>query len=250
MGDKAIQLKILIEKVKEKTGAKDYSMKGFEDMSLALDEAGYKFDAKYLRYNLYKGGKSIRLSKLDSLAEYLGYKNYNSFVDSLSIDPILQSMEGHYYCYVRMNQAKGEVLRSPVKISIKNGQVLYHQKGGRLEYQGEMKKHGGCLFVLMRSIDGTKSFYHIYKIGMRPAPIVLQGIFSGVSSAFEPIGGRAILWRSDKSFDSLKTGKLEIRTMQKSKQKAEQQLAAYFQYRESNNLSIKSAYTFGSGDLE
>lgn len=244
---KDVYIKTLIETLAEKTGT-DLSWKGFEKMAEAISD---KFDAKYLKYTLYEG-KSVskpRTANLDIIAKAAGYKNYRTFCDGLKSDPILGSMIGEYYSYVRMNKEKGKILRSPVVISMKDGQVHYFQKGGRLNYSGEIVKREGCLFILMRSEEG-KSFYHVYRIGKRSAPEVLQGIFSGVTTDFEPIGGRAVLWRSTEPFNSLKIGKLDIADMQKSKQKDQKLLAAYFQRKETNNLSIKSAYTFGPEDLE
>jgi hypothetical protein len=244
-------LRNLIERAADEART-DLSWKGFKEMAFAIAEkTKAKLDAAYLKYTLYEGKSKSKpnKTKLDVIAQYVGYKNYRAFCESLDADPILQSMVGQYYCYVRMNKEQGKILRSPVEISAKDGQIHYHLKGGRLSYSGEITKREGCLFVLMKSPEG-KSFYHVYRIGARPFPEVLQGIFSGVSTDFEPIGGRAILWRSNKPFDSMKTGKLDITVMQKSKQKNEKLLATYFQRKDSNNLSIKSVYTFGPEDLE
>lgn len=251
MKDNDSCLRSLIERTAD-VARTDFSWKGFKEMAVAITEATkMKFDAAYLKYTLYEGKTKSKpnKTKLDVIARYVGHKNYRSFCESINADPILRSMVGHYYCYVRMNKERGKILRSPVEISAKEGQLHYHLKGGRLTYTGEITKREGCLFVLMKSAEG-KSFYHVYRIGARPSPEVLQGIFSGVSTDFEPIGGRAILWRSQKPFDSLKTGKLDIAAMQKSRQKNDQLLAAYFQRKDSNNLSINSVYTFGPEDLE
>jgi hypothetical protein len=252
MKDKGFYLRALLMKLSKKTKVESFDLKGFRLMAEKFTEdTGRPLDRGYLKYKMYDGGTTTRDSKLDEISKYVGYQNFHSFCDAidLEMDSVLQSVVGDYYCYVRMNKEKGKILRSPVQIVLKDGQIHYHQKGGRLTYTGEITRREGCLFVLMRSDEG-KSFYHVYRVGARPSPEVLQGIFSGVSTDFEPIGGRTILWRSDKPFDALKTGKLDIVEMQKSKLKEQQLLAAYFQRKESNNISIKSSYTFGPEDLE
>jgi hypothetical protein len=242
-------LQELIVKLKEKTGARDFSVRGFEEMALALNEEGYTFDDEWLRKKLYEGKfDTLRPSKLDELAAYLGHKNYPAFVESLKIDPVLQSMVGSYYSYIRMNHEEANLLRSPVRITWSDGHISYHQQGERLEFKGQLQSHGGCLFVLMQSEEG-KSFYHVYRIGGRKAPEVLQGIFSGVSTDFKPIGGRAVLLRTNEPFETLKTGVLDIKKMLKSKREDDLTLAKYFEHREENNLSIKHSANFNLRDL-
>ncbi|MEI9919060.1 MAG: hypothetical protein WDO14_09705 [Bacteroidota bacterium] len=251
MKEKGVYLKQLVEKLKDKVGT-DMTSKGFKEMALALSDATKeKFDAgtlkKYTQYD--EKDSEPRESKLNLIAKFIGYKNFRTFCESSEIDPILESILGEYYCYVRMSKEKEKLLRSPVKIWMEQGRVLYHLKGKRLNYEGEVINHDGCLFILMKSAKGRKSFYHIYRIGSMEAPQVLQGIFSGVSSDFEPIGGRAVLWRSNESFESLTPQKIEIKSMRQSRRKDDQLLAGYFKEKSLNNLSIKDPYTFGPDDL-
>jgi hypothetical protein len=240
----------LIIKVKEKSEAQDFSVRGFEEMTDALSKSGYTFDEEYLRKKLYEGETfdKLRPSKLDDLARYLGHKNYPTFVESLRVDPVLQSMVGNYYSYIRMNHEEPNLLRSPVKITWNDGHMSYHQKGARLEFHGKLRTHRGCLFVLMESEEG-KSFYHVYRIGGRKAPDVLQGIFSGVSTDFEPIGGRAVLLKTQEPFENLNTGILDISKMLKSKLEEDVSLARYFEHPQENNLSIKQSANFNLSDL-
>jgi hypothetical protein len=222
-------------------------------MSDDLEKMGARgVNPKYLKYDLYAGkNNNPREAKLDQIALAIGKTSYRSFVEILEAeqDPVLQSMAGEYYCYVRMNLTAGKVLRSPVKISTAKGQLSYLLKGGRLNYSGDLKKVEGCLFVLMRSGDGTKSFYHIYRIGTMPKPKVLQGIFSGVSTDFNPIGGRALLFRTRESFESLRAKKIDLQTLKKSKRPEERRIAEYFANKQENNITIKRPYTFSAEDL-
>jgi hypothetical protein len=245
-------MKELIIKLKEKTGAPDFTMKGFKFMASVLSEATKRnFDHRYLKYNLYEGKSNSRPREglIDIISIYLGYKSYRDFVDKLKTesDPVLRSMVGEYYCYVRMNMQKGRVLRSPVKIFMNDGHISYHLKGGRLNYEGKLKKHGECLFVLMEA--GNKSFYHVYRVGAMPSPRILQGIFSGVSTDFKPIGGRAILMKTNEPFESLKTARIDLDILKKSKRKDERALSIYFKSREENNLSLNSIITTDPEDL-
>src|SRR4051794_5700327 len=111
----------LIIRLKEKTKAPDFSMRGFKHMSeILLEETKENFDPRFLKYNLYEGKSKSepREARLDLIAIYLGHKSYRDFRTSLSedVDPVLMSIVGVYYSYVRMNQGKGKILRSPVQI--------------------------------------------------------------------------------------------------------------------------------------
>lgn len=254
MNNEESYVKNLIEKFAEKVGV-GTTWKGFEQMSLELfEQTQEKITPRYLKYTLYDGKRlpntKTRVSNLDIIAKFVAGTNYRTFCENIDskVDSVLKSIVGNYYCFVRMNHEEANLLRSPVKITLSNGHVYYHQKGGRLQFTGEIQKHEGCLFVLMQSDEG-KSFYHVYRIGKRTSPEVLQGVFSGVSTDFKPIGGRAVLLRANKPFESLKTGILDIRKMLKSKREEDVALARYFQHREENNLSIKPSPNFNLRDL-
>lgn len=248
-------IRLLIETLVDATrkDGGDLTTEGYKVMAELLTErTKIPFNEKYLKYTLYDGGFGKRgphLTRLDAIAKFVGHRNYRAFLESLNLDSGLQSLIGEYYCFVRMNQEKGELLRSPVKIFPKDGRISYYLKGSRLHYEGELKKSEGCLFVLMKSIKGDKSFYHVYRIGAMDKPEVLQGIFSGVSTNFNPIGGRAVLVRANESFENLKIGRLDVKTLRRSKQVIEQNLALYFEKMEENNLSISTPSTFDRRDL-
>ena len=101
----------------------------------------------------------------------------------------------------------------------------------------------------MTSADGTKSFYHVYRIGKMPSPAVLQGIFCGVSTDLNPIGGRAVLIRKKETFESLTKKKTNLQALLKSKHSIERRIAKYFKNRHENTITIKKPYTFGPDDL-
>lgn len=192
----------------------------------------------------------LRESKLMALVADLGYDNVKAFINEMDnpYSSQLKSCTGVYYTYLRKNTKEGILLRSPVRIFAKNSKVWMELVGKRLNYLGEMKLQNGYLSVLLQNKNG-KQFYHGYKIGAMEQPQVLQGIFSGVTSAFDPIGGRVVLVRVDgKEFNELKIGELKISTMKRSDDIGEVAVAEYLEDVR-NNLSINKTTSFGFGDL-
>lgn len=230
--------------------------KGF----VAISEQIAGISEKYLYENLYRekekakkiGQSTINLhsSRLDIIAQFLGYKNYRVFTEQLDepLDKVLLELVGGYYSYVRRSDGEGVLFRSPVEITEGDGKIWLNLKGPKWNYKGIVEFENGCLFILLRS-EGGKMIHHVYKIGTREKPAVLQGIFSGVSTAFDPIGGRAILIRCDVEFTKLKNAELKVNELKKSKQIQERKLAEFFSTRENNNLTINRVVTFGIDDL-
>jgi len=233
-----------------------------------LDRYGLKVSADnitglspyYLYRTIYKGIEEAKKNKnetlilqpvhLDKIARYLGYKNTPDLLDKLSpaVNPLLQSCEGNYYCYLRRNSEDAYILQSPVKIEKAQGEMIFTLQGPVRRYSGAISMGNGCLFVLILHEDG-KQFHHIYQLGQHKKPQVLQGIFSGVSTIFAPIGGRTVLIRSDKEYDSLENKEIELSTFANSKDLKERRLAEYFEYYNENNLNIKRVNTFRIDDL-
>lgn len=215
---------------------------------------------KYLYENLLKaterteddsGELSLSPSKIDDIAHYLGFKNFNDFVESLEkpIDPVLQALTGDYYSYVRKNSMKTSLLQSPVKIYRAGNSILLRLKGPRWEYKGELTYIDGCLFCLMRSDVIGKSFHHVYKIGKIKQPQVLMGIFSGVSSSNDPIGGRCLLVRQHIDFHELENKMISEEELICSGSDEELRLVHYFKDFQDNNLRINNPYGFDFDDL-
>ena len=194
---------------------------------------------------------SLRDAQLNSVARFLGHKNIMALIAALEVtaDDQLQSLVGNYYIFVRQNSTKGLIFQSPVEIRISEGKFVMRMKGPAWTYEGELKMAHGCLFVLLSSAE-NKSFYHIYKIGSRRNPKVIQGIFSGVSTAFDPIGGRAVLLKVDDPFDNLKNKAFTREELLQSPLEERQKLAVYFKDYGKNNLSINKVVSFGPEDLE
>ncbi|MDV3307422.1 MAG: hypothetical protein LOY03_01215 [Cyclobacteriaceae bacterium] len=247
------QVDRLLREVSQKSGYKlEYA--SFEYIAEAIGQGMTK---KYLYENLYlrvrdakvKSAK-IRLqeNRLNVIAAYLGYNNIRDFREGKrGEDPVLSGLLGNYYCYVRRNSKDTVVFRSPVRISKSRGEYVFELRGPRWTYRGVVMSSDGSVFVLMRSESG-KQIHHVYRIGKAQHPKVLQGIFSGVSTTFEPIGGRVVLAAVDQPFEKLENKELTPDDLKKDKTLGAR-LARYFGKYEENNLRINPPMGFNEGDL-
>ena len=243
-------LYLLSEKAKE-----PLDRAGLRNMADAIGGIGEDYLYKKIFYEIRNREKdeelSLRDAQLNSIARYLGQKNILTLVAALDVpaDERLQSLVGSYYIFVRQNSAKGQIFQSPAEIKTLEGRYILRLKGPSWTYEGDLQIKHGCLFVLLVSPE-SKSFYHIYKIGTRREPKVIQGIFSGVSTAFDPIGGRAVLLRVDQPFSSLTNQAFRFEELIQSPCLENQKLALYFKDYSKNNLSINKVVSFGIEDLE
>lgn len=157
---------------------------------------------------------------------------------------------GSYYCYVRSNlEKKGVIFRSPVRIFEKGQDIFFELKGPSNTFKGTVTLRTGCLFILMASEYG-KAFHHVYKIGNGLEPKVLQGVFSGVSTAFDPIGGRTVLIRQEQNYNDLSNQRSDISALKKSARPGDKHLALYFKEYTNNNVAPNKSTGFSLDDLE
>jgi len=245
----------LLELLGEKTG-QPLDHRGFAEMAGQIKGIG----EKYLYENLYRKNENakkkgeamitMQSTKGDLLAQFLGSKSFRLFVEKLEkrIDPVLLSCVGSYCSYVRRNSEIGVIFCSPVQIFERDGKMWYELRGPTWSFVGELELKNGCLFVLMKATGG-KEMHHVYRIGTRERPKVLQGVFSGVSTAFDPIGGRTVLVKMDGKFSELKNEELDIKNLKKSKSLIYRRLAEYFMKYEDNNLSTKKIVNYNVEDL-
>lgn len=244
----------MLDRLSEETGFMlDYS--GLREMTEAIGIQNNHYLYKKVLQQITKKKDTefvgLRAFQLNQIAKFLGYKSFQELESSLnnSLAPQLASFEGAYYCYVRANHSEGWIFRSPVRIVIKEKKLVFELKGPAINYKGESSSRGGCLFILMTSAEG-KAFHHVYKIGERHRPYVLQGVFSGVSTAFDPIGGRTVLVRQENTFDTLTNRRSKISVMKKSKSEEDRAVASYLSEYNKNNLSIAKSASFGIEDLK
>jgi hypothetical protein len=214
--------------------------------------------SNYLYKNIYnpieklKDLDEIGLNEdiLGKVCKPLGFNSYPHFVQMMDrkADDQLLTFVGSYYSYVRMNASSPVLLRSPVKIWEEQKQFFWELRGPKITYSGKIERSHGCMFILMKSKEG-KTFYHVYKIGQSKSPVVLQGVFSGVSTAFDPIGGRAVLVKVNDEYKQLKNENLKLSDLRKPGTFASKELAFYFKAFHENNLSIRNSIAFNKTDL-
>ena len=227
---------------------------GLRNMALEIGGIGEDYLYKKIFYpikNLEDNKElSLRDAQLNSIARFLGYKNIPALLATFEspVDHQTQSLVGNYYIYVIQNSTRGMILQSPAEIKQQNGKFILRLKGPSWTYEGELKIKHGCIFVLLTSPE-NKSFYHIYKIGTRRDPKVIQGIFSGVSTAFDPIGGRAVLLKRKEAFSTMQNEAFTIEEMRSSSSQEAKILASYFKDYSKNNLSINKVVSFAIDDL-
>lgn len=199
----------------------------------------------------HSGHLRLMPNKIDELVKFLGFANFSSYKESIEnpVDPVLQHLTGCYYSYIRKNSETGVLLCSPVIIKYEHNKVILKLQGPLWTYTGELRYVNGCLYCLMESAKSGKVFHHVYKIGRRLKPEVLMGIFSGVSSSNDPIGGRCILVRQVNEFDKLENKKIVIDNLLQSADEEDIKLGRYFREYADNNLKINIPFGFDLDDL-
>lgn len=251
MNVKTVELKSIFEMLSEKVG-EPLDHKGFKEIATAI---GNPMTQKFL----YEKWKSIRESKeseltirgdkLNSLLSYLEFGNLQEFRTYFNkpIPEILKSCKGVWMNYVRQNSKHGILYASPVAIFEEKREMKFVLKGPTYEYNGGVTLKNGCLFCQFQG--GDKQFHHVYKIGNRVSPKVLQGIFSGVSTSDDPIGGRTVLVKTSVPYDQIKNEQLFVKDLIASEDQNNHAIGTYFNEYEKNNLHINRSMTFTSQDL-
>ena len=226
--------------------------KGFQEMA---DVVGEEVSKRFLydKYQEMDRGEeviSFRNSKIEPMLDAIGFDGILSFRRFLEspIPETLQNCCGSWILFLRQNSKEGLVYQSPVEIHVDQQKVWAKLRGPSHQYHGEVIFRNGCIVVLFTNGE-KKQFHHVYKVGDRKEPEILQGIYSGISIGNDPIGGRSILWRSSKSFDTIPNKQLRIEELLISEDSFEQAVGAFFESFERNNLRVNPIVSFGSEDL-
>lgn len=225
---------------------------GFDDLA---NELGDGMSQKFLYEKFNDAHKreevTFRASKLQVILTYLGFRNLKQLELAIKhpISKILLSCEGVWCSYVRQHSDNGIIFQSPVEISRDGGKMIFTLRGPSATYKGEVVYRNGCLITTFDNANG-KQFHHVYKIGNRANPKVLQGTYSGMSTANDPIGGRAVLSRADRAFAAIENQEMRIGDLLESTDEKLQSLGLYFQEYTKNNLTLNKVVTFGWGDLK
>lgn len=203
--------------------------------------------------NLKKSRKkeiSLNENNVDYLLAFLGYKNLDHFEHTYGkpLHAMLAACAGNWYSYVRCNSGNPVILRSPVKISVAVDEVLMQLRGIGREFSGVMHSEGDCVYTSLESHSGKK-LQLVFRLGVT-RPDVLQGVFSGVSSAGEPIAGRELLIRQDAEMALLSNKRITIDALLSDEDETENLVGHYFKNSALNILKAGQPSTFGIADLE
>ncbi len=247
------ELSQLFDLLSSKTG-ESLNLTGFREMEFKIENGitqRYLYD-KYLTVQDISSHAEVSINEtlLTAIIQYVGFENYREFQHFLQnpIPEVLKHCEGTWVSYVRQNSGNGIVYQSPVRIYEESNKMIFHLKGPSMVYQGEISFNNGCLFTTFKA-QNQKQFQHIYKIGNSKHPKLMQGIFSGISSSNDPIGGRTILLRSDLGFNQLKNEQLSIDQMISSEDSSLKKMGEYFKDFHQNNLRLNPSMTFDIYDL-
>jgi hypothetical protein len=246
-------LREMLQALAVKTG-KSLDHTGLNEISEMIDGLGTNYLYKKIDQQIKNRADQEMIGvgpfQVNRILNFLGFNSLDAFQEHIAnpISDQLMSLIGNYYSYVRANHTEGIVLRSPVRIYKGESNLIFELRGKDQVYKGDITLSEGCLFILMKSGQG-KYFHHVYKVGVRKNPLVLQGVFSGVSTAFDPIGGRTVLIRQSLSFEDLNNRKEKAEEMISSSQVEENRVGKYFKDYCNNNLSPFKSSDFGYDDL-
>lgn len=201
---KTIHVKALIEALAKKTGQPtDHS--GYGQMSERID-AKINISQKYLGDVYREANKKIANGilktknsrpHLDAIAQFLNYKNFDHFSETrdFNLSPIMKACLGNWWSYALSNNAQ-YIYKAPVKIFMSETPVdlLIELKGSERMFKGSLREDGTCFSGFLDSSKGKKLGL-VFRLCNSVQIDLLQGVFSGMSSAGEPIAGKELLVR-------------------------------------------------------
>lgn len=243
----------LIEELAE-TLEQPMDYKGFGLMSDVLDDS---ISQRYLD-DLYRDvrrkiANEIEFTRksrirLDLIAQYLKYKNFNQFSLSYNkrFSDLLSACIGNWWSYVRANTGEF-ILKAPARIFQDDNKqkILMELRGGERTFVGELIERGGCMTGFLDS--GTeKRLCLVFKLGNSRQIRVAQGIFTGISTSGNPIGGRELLVRElNVEYQYMQWGKYTI-----NDDRIDSRILSYFSSPEKNCIQIASVGGFELDDLK
>jgi hypothetical protein len=194
---------------------------------------------------------SANVAIINAIAQSIGYDSFNHFTRVVDSDdnPVLKNCKGQWYSYVRCNSGQPYILRAPVLIYSEKKIMRMKLQGGVRTFIGNVVADGTCIYCMLKSSE-VKNIHMVLKTGLSTRPNVIQGVFSGLSTAGDPIAGREVLVRQEKKFEELSHKRIAIAEMLKSGEHEDRVLARYFDRKESNILKAGTSSTFELGDLE
>jgi hypothetical protein len=257
---KAGDIMRLLQEVAEKTDMTlDYASFGeiyskMEDQMVKLPfKEEYLYKRVFLQLKKLKGDSTeIRLNAkcIEHVAKYLSYNNYDQFkkMQGQPIHPAMITCVGSWYSYVRCNSGEEYVLIAPVRIYEEGREIVMQLNGRDRTFTGKLKYEGNCIYCLLESKQ-DKNLHLVFNVGLTKKANVLQGIFSGISTAGDPIAGREVLVRQEGKLSLLKNARRSISELVESKREEEVLVGKYFRKAEQNILKGGKPSTFELDDL-
>ncbi|MHB1279522.1 MAG: hypothetical protein ACYC1Q_14130 [Bacteroidia bacterium] len=232
---------------------------GFQKMSEAMYKDGSPevISPRYL-YDLYRKTKkkldsgievsSPRAYHINLIAKHLGYPSFGQYetIQETKVSPTLKACAGIWWSYVRANAGE-KLFKAPVRIFIdeNSNQVNMEMRTKGRVFKGLVHEDIGCLTSYLDSGNGKKLAV-VFKLGNATNFELLQGVFSGISSAGDPISGREILVReTGLAFDAMHWEQVPL-----ADEATEPRIRNYFSSYGQNCLKIKEVSSFSLSDLE
>lgn len=244
---------LLIKELSEKTGEHcDHA--GFGAMSEKIDSDNisqrYLYDLYRKAKDLYQKGINTTKAReffLDKIAQHLGYTGFLQFSLNINkaISDSLKSCVGNWWSYVRASSSE-KIYKAPVRIfnDARDGSIRMELKGRERIFFGEIIEKAGCLFIYLVS-GAEKQMGLVFKLGATTTINLLQGTYSGMSSAGYPIAGREILVREH----SLEYHSMSWNELALSSEQLDDRLRTYFFDSNKNSIAIKVITGFDISSL-
>ena len=224
---------------------------------------GSRIGARYIYNSIFmlldKEGDIISLNKsyVDIIARYAGFKDYDDFRRSLHPEKnvteheLLKRCGGVWKSYARTNSGRRQLLVAPLHIFQEGAKMKIQMRGNRNTlYESELTSMGACLRCTLGGKEkDTKQIYMVMRLGIEEKPKVLMGIFAGMSTGGEPIGGREVWVREEDgvTFDSLNHQRINMDN--EEAKDLHPNILHYFDSKEKNCWKATSPSTFDIEDL-
>lgn len=255
MGTSPLLVKQLIEAL-ARAANESLDHRGFEMMSDHIEKiTGQEITRKYL-YETYRkvcadikaGVQEVRNyeEKLDTISKAIGYRRYLDFEKAVTqpVDAQLKPYAGNWWSIVRAN-AGAYLLKAPVRLYEDEQQMRIELQGGLHLFKGTVTLRAANLFCTLES-GKDKSIQLVMKAGAASDPLLLKGVFSGISTAGDPIAGRKLLLREH----DLPFGQMHWKKLPLDDTGLDPRIDRYFSHYEKNCIKITQVSTFSMRDLE
>jgi len=217
---------------------------------------------RYLSENLYAKSKKaiedqeeligVRISYVNTLCRYVGFDTFDEFVkhEENPGNPRLDACLGDWTSYVRANSGGPDILVAPVRLYREDIQYKMKLWGLSRNFEGMVSLVGNSLVTTLYSEQG-KILNLIFHLGLSVSPELLQGVFSGMSSAGDPIAGREILVKTPEGFaEPKKSWVVNFADRASAEQQLDSRILDYFDNYSGNCIKTGRSSSFTLEDLK